>query len=88
MATKVKQGVTQIVHQYSVEFFSAITILFFAILNYANRIDSQTLLLIIFVLVSVSGVKQSQAKENSTRSKGSFLILLVLSLITAVFLIL
>ena len=88
MATKVKQGVTQIVHQYSVEFFSAITILFFAIMNYVDRIDSQTLLLIIFVLVSVSAVEQSQARENSTRSKWIFLILMVLSLIAAVFLVL
>ena len=88
MATKVKQGVTQIVHQYSVQIFSAIAILFFAILNYVNKVDSQTLLLIIFIFVSVSGVEQSQAKENSTRSKWSFLTLMVLSLITAVFLIL
>ena len=73
MATKVKQGVT---------------ILFFAILNYVDRIDSQTLLLIIFVLVSVSAVEQSQARENSTRSKWIFLILMVLSLIAAVFLVL
>lgn len=88
MATKVKQEVTQIVHQYSVQIFSGIAILFFAILNYVNKIDSQTLLLIIFVFVSVSGVEQSQSKENSTRSKWSFLILMVLSLIVAVFLIL
>lgn len=88
MATKIKQEVTQIIHQYSVQIFSTITILFFAILNYVDRIDSQTLLLIIFVLVSVSAVEQSQARENSTRSKWIFLILMVLSLIAAVFLVL
>lgn len=88
MATKMKQGATQLVHQYSVPIFSVIAILFFALLNYANKLDSQTLLLITFVLVSVNGVEQSQAKENSARSKGRVLILMILSLIAAVLLIL
>ena len=84
MENEVKQKSFKSANHLFTQIFSLFIILFFAVLTYLSKISSDTLVLIVFVLVSIGGIEINQAKKGSFLSKWIFSILMMISLIIAV----